>query len=135
MFSATVSVSNKREMLEDHADAEPARLGRRRQGHRAPFPFDLAGIGPHDAVGDLHQRALARAVLADEAVYLARSYHEVDAVVGYDGGVALYDSAQREAAVLPRSARRAVFREPPRSSSVHALSRATRFAVVGGQSS
>ena len=71
-FSAAVSVSNRREVLVDHADAERARLGGRRDLDALAVPAHLALVGPHGAVDDLHQRRLAGAVLAQHGVDLAR---------------------------------------------------------------
>ncbi len=97
MFSATVSVSNSAKCW--NTMPMPSRRAAAGDAKRdgLAFPFDLAGIGAHDAVCDLHQRALARAVLADQAVDLAGAHDEIDAVVGNDGGVALYDSAKGQA--------------------------------------
>ena len=43
---------------------------------------DLAGVGPVQPGQDVHQRALAGAVLAEQRVDLARAHVEVDVVVG-----------------------------------------------------
>ena len=45
---------------------------------------DLAGVGPVQPGEDVHQRALAGAVLAEQGVDLARAQVEVDVVVGDD---------------------------------------------------
>jgi hypothetical protein len=85
------------EVLEHHADAQPARLGRRVAAERRALPEHLAGVRLDHAVDDLHQGALAGAVLAQERVNLARGDLEVDAVVGQHARKALGDPAQLEA--------------------------------------
>ena len=58
-------------MLEDHAEAERARSDGRRDRDGLAIEEDFSGIGLDDAVEDLHQRRLARAVFAQERVNLA----------------------------------------------------------------
>jgi hypothetical protein len=60
------------------------------------LPVDDAGIGLDHAVDDLHQRGLARAVLAEHRVDLARGELETDAVEREHGGVALDDAGKPE---------------------------------------
>ena len=83
MFSATRQRGDLHELLEHHADAEPPRVLRASGSRPArPSSADLAGVRAVEAVEDLHERALARAVLADDGVHLARVDVEVDAIVG-----------------------------------------------------
>jgi hypothetical protein len=87
----------QREMLEDHADAEPARAGRIGDGDVPAVPLDPSGVRFHDAVDDLHQRRLAGAVLAQHRVDLAWPNGEMDAVVGDDRRIALGDAGEAQA--------------------------------------
>ena len=57
---------------------------------------DLALVGVVEAVEHVHQRRLAGAVLAEQAVDLARLDHEVDVVVGDESAEALRDAAEFE---------------------------------------
>ena len=56
-----------------------------------PSMANLAGVGPMDAAEDLHQRRLARAVLADEPDDLAGRHVEVHAIERDDAGKSLGD--------------------------------------------
>ncbi len=96
----------QREMLEHHADAERPRCRRRIDPHRRTVPSDLAGIGLDGAERDPHQGRLAGAVLADEAVDLARHHRERDGVVGQHRRVALGDLDQFEARLRGQRRRR-----------------------------
>ena len=72
-------------MLVDHA-RRPAAIASRGDPNvtgRAVEP-DLPGVRPVQAGEDVHERALAGAVLAEQGVDLARSQVEVDVVVGDD---------------------------------------------------
>src|SRR3546814_5075140 len=51
-----------------HADAGGDGVARRADRHRPPVDEDLAAVGLVEAVEDAHQRRLAGAVLADDAV-------------------------------------------------------------------
>jgi hypothetical protein len=53
---------------------------------------DLAAIGLIEAVEDAHQRRLAGAVLADDAVDLALGDGEMDVAIGVDRAEALVDA-------------------------------------------
>ena len=57
---------------------------------------DLALVRGEQPVQDVHERALAGAVLAEQGVDLARLDGQVDAVVGDDAGEALGDAAHLE---------------------------------------
>ena len=97
MFSATVSVSNSEKCW--NTMPMPSRRASAGLGTSAgrPSHSHRAGIGSGHAVDDLHQRALAGAVLAQHRMDLARAHLEIDAVVRDHGGVALGDAAQGEA--------------------------------------
>ena len=86
----------QREMLEHHADAEPARRGGVGDRDRLALPADLAGGRLQRAVEDLDQRRLAGAVLAEERVDLAGLDGEVDVVVGAERGEVLGDADRLE---------------------------------------
>ncbi len=98
MFSATVSVSNSEKCW----NTMPMPSRRASAGlaivHRPAFPqrcVPASGLG--HAVDDLHQRALAGAVLAQHGVDLAGAHLEVDVVVRDHRRIALGDAAQDEA--------------------------------------
>ena len=57
---------------------------------------DLALVGPVEAVEDLHQRALAGTVLAQQGVHLTGAHLEVDTVAGHHAWEPLDDAAHRE---------------------------------------
>jgi len=86
----------QREVLEHHGDAQGARFARVVDARRQPVPFDAAGIGAHRAVDDLHQRALAGTVLAQDSMDLARRNRKVDSVQCDDCGVGLANVSQRQ---------------------------------------
>ena len=70
------------ELLIDHPDAEPFGAARRVDMHLAAVDGDRARVGRLRAGQDLHQRRLARAVLADEHVHFTgaqRQRHVVSA--------------------------------------------------------
>ena len=62
---------NDRQLLVDHADAGGQGVAGRPEMDRPAVDAHLAVIAGMDAGDDLHQRRLARAVLADEAMHLA----------------------------------------------------------------
>jgi hypothetical protein len=62
---------------------------------------DLALVGAYRPVEDVHQRALARAVLAEQCVDLAGLDDEVDGVVGGERAEALRDATELELHVGP----------------------------------
>ena len=90
-------------MLEHHRDAERPCRDRIRDAHRLALPLDLARIGLHGAVDDLHERALAGAVLAQHRMDLALGQLEADAVERDHRGVALDDAVQPQQAFHGRS--------------------------------
>ena len=58
-----------------------------------PSMQDLALVGLDEPVEDVHQRGLARAVLAEQGVDLARADGQIDVVVGHEAAEALRDAA------------------------------------------
>ena len=64
---------HQHEMLVHHADAVADRLARATDAHGFAVDADLAGVGLVEAVEDRHQRRLAGAVLADDAVDRCRA--------------------------------------------------------------
>ena len=78
MFSATVSDSNSEKCW----NTMPMPSRRACAGlcivTALAAPDDLAGVGPHDAVDDLDQRALAGAVFAEQRVDLVASDGQID---------------------------------------------------------
>jgi hypothetical protein len=64
--------------------------------HRLAVEPDLAGIRPVEADQDVRERALARAVLAEQRVHLARGRLEVDRVVRQHAREALRDPVHRD---------------------------------------
>ena len=84
-------------MLVDHLDAERARDGRVVRFDRVAVAQDLAAVGLHRAVDDLHQRRFAGAVFAEHGMDFAGQDRQRDVVIGDDAGIALADAAQFEA--------------------------------------
>ncbi len=101
MFSATVRDSNSGEVLEHHADAQTARLGRVADMDLLAFPLDRAGIGVLHAVDDLDQRALAGAVLAEKGVNLAGRKRQIDGIVREAARKLLGDAAKGQSRRVP----------------------------------
>ena len=62
---------DEREVLVDHAEPGRDRVARRAEGDRLAVEQDLAGIRPVQPGQDVHERALAGAVLAEQGVDLA----------------------------------------------------------------
>ena len=87
---------HEHEVLVDHADAAGDGVGRAGDLDRLAVEQDLALVRRGEAVEDVHQRGLARAVLAEQRVDLARADGQVDVVVGQDARVALGDAAHLE---------------------------------------
>ena len=92
----------------------PAREGvaGRAEPHLAPVDHVGAGIFRVDAGDDLHRRALAGAVLADETVDLAGAQGKIDVPQGLDTAEGL-----RDADKLEQRTRRIVTMDPLRSGS------------------
>ena len=72
------------EVLVHHEDARVERVARRVEMDAAAAERDLALVRPVEAGEDVRERALARAVLAEQRVHLADGRLEVDAVVRHD---------------------------------------------------
>ena len=85
---------DQHEVLVDHADAGLDRVLRAADRPLLAVDQDLAAVGLVEAVEDVHQRRLAGAVLADDAVDRAGRDDEVDRPVGVDGAEPLVDPAQ-----------------------------------------
>jgi hypothetical protein len=84
------------ELLVHGGDAEAECRGRRRDGGGLALPDDLAAVGLVRAGQDLDQGRLPRAVLAEDAVDLARKHLEIDAAECGDADERLGDAAHRE---------------------------------------
>ncbi len=84
----------QRKVLEHHADAKTPRVSRAGDGDFATLPEDRPFICLDDAVDDLHQRRLARAVLAEHCVNFPGQHVEVDAFVGDDRRIGFGDAGQ-----------------------------------------
>ncbi len=73
---------NQHEMLMDHADAVPDGIAWALHRRRLALDQDLAGVRVNQAVKNVHQRALAGAVFADERMDLALTNCQIDVIVG-----------------------------------------------------
>ena len=93
-FSATVRSGNSRGSWWTTAMPSGAGLGRPVDLDRLPVEPDRAAVGLVDPGEDLDQRALARPVLADEGMDLARDEVERDVVERLGRGEPLGDPAQ-----------------------------------------
>ena len=80
---------DEHEVLVHHPDAELDRLSRRVDADRLPAQADLPLVRVVQAVQDVHERRLARSVLAEQRMHLARCELEVDMVVRDDPREAL----------------------------------------------
>ena len=89
-----VAVVGQGEVLVDDLDAQPGRVLRAVDLHRAALEQDLAVVDRVDAGDALDQGRLARAVVPDEGHHLAGGDVEVDLVQGLDRAEALRDPAQ-----------------------------------------
>ena len=87
---------NEHEVLMHHPDPCANGVTRRVERDRRPVEDDLARVRPVQAVEDVHQRRLARPVLAEERMHLAATEVEVDRVVGHDARKPLGDTSQLE---------------------------------------
>ena len=86
----------QRLFLVDRADAERHRIGRAGDRHRLAVEQDFAAVGTGCARQHLHQRRLARAVLAAQRQHPARRDLEGDVAHGRIAVVALGDAGDRE---------------------------------------
>ena len=87
----------QREVLEHHAYAQAAGVGRVGDLYFVTFPQHLSGARVRDAVDDLHERGFAGAVLAQDGADLARAHRQVNAVVGDHGRIDLADALELQA--------------------------------------
>jgi hypothetical protein len=87
---------DQREVLVDHPEAGRDRLARRSERDLPAVHQDLAGVRLVQPGEDVHERALARAVLTEQRMDLARAHVEVDGVVGEDAGEGLDDAVRLE---------------------------------------
>ncbi len=85
-------ILDQHEVLVDHADADGDGIVRRVDDHRLAADADLAAVGLVEAVEDRHQRRLAGAVLADDAVDGAALDFQMDVAVGMDRAETLVDA-------------------------------------------
>ena len=87
-------VLRERHLLEGGLDAERVRVPRAREPRLAAGEREASGVGHGEPAQHPHERALARAVLAEERVHLARREREIDAVVGEEVAVTFRDACQ-----------------------------------------
>ncbi len=87
---------DQHEVLVHHADAGLDGVGAGGEVLGRALEHDLALVGPVQAVQAVHQRRLARAVLAEQRVHLARPHVEIDAVVRGEVAEALRDAPELE---------------------------------------
>jgi hypothetical protein len=80
------------EVLVNHADAAGDRVSRGSERDRSPVHLDAALVGSEEAVDHVHQCALARAVLAEQAENLAVVQGQIHAGVGQNAREALSES-------------------------------------------
>src|SRR5438045_9717765 len=80
----------------NHGDTGRARVAYRSKTGLPPIEHETAGEFRMHAGDDLHQRALARAVLADETMDLAGGEREVDPTQRLDAAEGLGDLLQFE---------------------------------------
>ena len=83
-------------MLEHHSDAQVPGSVRRVDVDGIAAPADLAAVRAQHAVDDLHQRALAGAVLAEQRMDAPGHHVHGDLLVGPHAGKALVYLAQGE---------------------------------------
>ena len=81
-------------MLENHTDAEIARMLRAADGHRSATPFEPPRIGLQQAIYHFHEGRLAGAVLAEKRVDLALPDAERHIVISREVPEFLADSGR-----------------------------------------
>ncbi len=79
-------------VLVDDRDPAGGRLPRGERGDGLPADRDRAGVGDERAGGDVHQRRLAGAVLAEDRVHLAGQHAHRDVGQGRDAAEVLGDA-------------------------------------------
>ena len=87
---------HEHEVLVDHPDAERDRVARSGDAYVLAVEADGAGVRVIEAVQDVHEGRLARAVLADERVDLALVHDEVHALQRLQLAETLGDAAHLE---------------------------------------
>ena len=87
---------DEHEVLVHHADAAIDRVGWALDRDGLAVQQDLTLVRLGEAVEDVHQGRLAGPVLAEQRVDLARTYLQVDVVVGEHARIALRDAAHLE---------------------------------------
>ncbi len=87
---------HQHEVLVDHADAPPDRFSRVSKAHRVTVDTYLARVGVEQAEQDVHEGALAGAVLPQETVDLPLLQGEIHVVVGDERPKCLGDAHQLE---------------------------------------
>ena len=95
-------VGREVELLVNHRDAALARVQRVRRAERLAIERDASGVGLIRAGEDFHQRAFARAVLADERVRLAGCDGQCDAPQRVRGTEGLAHAGHFEAGLHAR---------------------------------
>ena len=96
---------HEREVLVDHADAGRDRIARRVERDRPTVEQDLATVRTVQAGEDVHERALAGAVLAEHGMDLADAQVEGDPVVGEDTREGLDDAPSLQGVRLAEGGR------------------------------
>ena len=86
----------QRALLRHHHHTDTARLAGPARRIRRAREVHRAAIGAFDPQQDAHQRALARAVLAEQRMRRAAVQHEVDAPQHRHGTECLLDAPRRE---------------------------------------
>ncbi len=86
-------LADQREVLMHHGDAVSGCDARRGQVHRLPGQPDLSRLGRVEASQQGQQRALARAVFADQRVDLAGCHLQAGTVASLHAGEALAQAA------------------------------------------
>src|SRR5690606_9996445 len=95
-------VVGQREVLVHHAHPRGESSAGVAGGKRLAEDLDRARVGRVMAEEDVHQRGLARAVLAEKGDYLALSQRDADRVVGDKRAEALGDAVEAEDDLRPR---------------------------------
>jgi hypothetical protein len=83
-------------MLKHHADANGARLRRAADPNRLAQPVDAARVRLHHPVDDFDERALSRAILAQQCMDFVLPDRQIDRVIGKAAGKLLGNAAQRQ---------------------------------------
>src|SRR5262249_7511805 len=88
--------ANDAQLLSDVGDPRLKRMTRRTQTDRLALDFDVSRIGPLEPSEYLHQRALARSILAKERHHLAPGQREIDVLKRGQRAVALRNAAHSQ---------------------------------------